>query len=238
MNFIERFLFQPPGGQFREYIGISALFEPNDLALYQKLIATPLAMPKKPMGVIFAADYQKVASRLPMTSYQEWAVSLRCNWKGEEGWYCITMPVTKRMPRNGGVMIGFPKYVVDSIHLTQQNQGWLAQSIFNGKPQVSLEFTPGLSRQPAEWEKVFLDDETFFKHDPSFQLVPPSRGPKLNRVMLEFVVPSQWSPVNGMVQIKVDPSEPWAGLVKPGEAYAGSFNHFKGGSNIIWTVVS
>jgi hypothetical protein len=236
MSMFNRFLFKPPGGQFREYIGLSTYFLTENLDLYRKLLPKEFSMPEQPIIYMFAAHYQKVVP-WPLSPYQEWAVSLSCICNGEPGIHCITMPVTKWLPRNGGRMIGFPKYIVDSISLERHEQGWLARSMYEGRQQVSLEFKPGLTRQLAPWEDDLLADEAFFKQIATFQLVPPSQGPKIYRIIVKDVVPPHWAPENGMLQVKVDPNEPWAGLVKEDEAYPGSFNHFKGGANITWTIV-
>lgn len=236
MNIIDRILFQPPGGQFREYIGINTFFEPNDLSLYQKLIPRQFSMPQIPIVMIFTVDYQNfVGWRLGQ--YQEWGVRLRCVYNSVEGWYCITMPVTKKASMDGGRKIGFPKSIMDSLSLTQNDRGWVAEGMNKGQLRIRLNFSRGLTSQPSAWEKILLDDETFFKQGESFQLVPPSQGPTVYRIHLEHVVPPQWSPENGMVEIIVDPNEPWAGLIKEGNTYFGSFNHFKGGASLTWTVV-
>lgn len=236
MSMINRLLFEPPGGQFREYIGLSAFFVTENLDLYRKLLPKEFSMPDLPVIYMFAADYIKIV-RWPLSPYQEWAVSLSCTYNAEPGIHCITMPVTRWLPMNGGRMIGFPKYIVDSISLDRHDQGWLARGMYKGRQQMSLEFKPGLTRQLTPWEDALLSDEAFFKHIAVFQLVPPSQGPKIYRIIVKDVVPPHWAPENGMLQVKVDPNEPWAGLVKEGEAYPGSFNHFKGGAIITWTVV-
>ncbi len=143
------------------------------------------------------------------------------------------MPVTKRVPMMGGRNLGFPKYIVDSITFTRQGNGWLAQSVFKGKPQLSFEFKPGLTRSLMPWEEEIMADESFFKQNDAFLLVPPAQGPHAQRIRIENVVPAQWSPEPGMVHIEVDQSELWAGLVPPGILFPGCYNHFKGGANLI-----
>ena len=232
MSLINRLLYEPASGQFREYIGLNTFIDPADHDLYKKLIPQPFEMPAQPIVILFAADYLKV-SPWPLTRYQEWAVLLKCAWNGVEGWHCITMPVTKWLPMTGGRRLGFPKYVVDSISVMKQGQGWVAQSIFKGKDQLRMEFQPGLTRSLADWETELNSDESFFKQGDAFLLFPPSQGPRTKRIHLNHVVPAQWSPQEGMVQVSVDRQEPWVDLISEGKFYSGSFNHFIGGANLV-----
>jgi hypothetical protein len=236
MSIFSRLIFEPPGGQFREYIGLSTYFVTENLDLYRKLLPKEFSMPELPVVYMFAANYMKMFP-WPLSPYQEWAVSLSCTYRAEPGIHCITMPVTKWLPMNGGRTIGFPKYIVDSISLEHLDQDWLARGMYKGREQMSLEFRPGLTRQLAPWEDALLADEAFFKQIAIFQLVPPSLGPKIYNINVKYVVPSHWTPQNGMLKVKVDPNEPWAGLVQEDEAFPGTFNHFKGGCNLAWTVV-
>jgi hypothetical protein len=232
MGFINRILNEPAGGQFREYIGLNTFIEPADHDSYRKFLPQAFEMPEQPIVEIFTADYMRV-NPWPLTRYQEWAVLLKCAWKGNEGWHCITMPVTKWIPMVGGRRLGFPKYIVDSISLEQQGQGWTARGLSNGIVQLQMEFHPGLTRSLSNWESQLAADETFFKQGDAFQLFPPSQGPRIKRIHLDNVVPAQWAPEAGMVEIMVSPEEPWAGLVQDGNSYPGSFNHFIGAVNLV-----
>jgi hypothetical protein len=232
MSSINRFLYEPPGGQFREFVGISTTFEPNDLTLYQKLIPKPFSMPEKPLIFAFVADYMKVA-RWPLTRYQEWSIGPICSWNGRTGWYCLTMPVTNWVAMKGGRNLGFPKYIVDRITFTRINQGWQAKSIYKGTTQVIFDFKPGLTRSLTSWEEELMADPSFFKINDQFLFLPPSKGPRIQRVSLEYVIPAQWSQVPGMVHIEVDQNEAWAGLIAMDNSFPGTYNHFVGGVNII-----
>jgi hypothetical protein len=232
MSLINHLLYEPAGGQFREYVGLNAFIDPTDQSLYRKLLPKPFEVPSRPVVMIFAADYLQVAS-WPLTRYQEWAVLLKCIWKGSEGWHCITMPVTKWLPMFGGRRLGFPKFVVDSISLEKQGQGWTARSFINGDVQFQMEFQPGLTRPLSKWESELVLDEAFFKQGDTFLLFPPSQGPQIKRIHLDYVAPAQWAPEAGMVQITVNREEPWADLIPEGNYFPGTFNHFKGGVNLV-----
>lgn len=231
MNIIKRMLFEPRGGMFREFVGVNAFLEPADPSLYQRLLPKPFAMPNRPIVLVFVADYIRVFP-WPMTRYQEWAVLLKSTWDGKDGWYCVTMPVTKWVPMKGGRHLGFPKYIADSITLTKQGESWQAQSKHKGSLQLSICFQPGITRQIAPWEKELLSNKSFFLGD-AYLLVPPGQGPRAQKVRLDHVVSPQWSPEHGMAQIEVNQSEPWAGLVPKGSSFIGTHNHFTGGINLV-----
>ncbi len=231
MSIFKRILFEPPGGMFREFVGVNAFLEPKDSSLYQKLLPKPFDMPNQRVVAIFVADYIKVFP-WPMTRYQEWAVLLKCVWGDKEGWYVVTMPVTNWVPMKGGRYLGFPKYIADAITLISHGEGWKAQSRYKDALQLSIEFRPGTTRQLVSWEKELLSDKSFFKGD-AYLLLPPGQGPRAHKVRLDHVVPAQWSPEIGMVRIDVDQSQPWAGLVPTGSSFPGTCTHFTGGINLV-----
>jgi len=230
-------LFCPPGGQFREYHGITAHLEPGDPSLYQRLLPPPLTVPSRPIVTLYVVDFVRVVP-WPLTRYQEWAVLLKCGLNDEEGWFAVTMPVTKWVPMRGGRHIGFPKYVVDGIMIENRGDAAVATGTHNGIRQVEFDFSPGLTRPLAGWESRLMDDPSFFKGPQNFQLVPPGRGPKMLRITLDHVVEPHWSPRPGMVKARADPGEDWAGLIPEDSAFVGTVNHFVGGVNIVSTSVT
>jgi hypothetical protein len=230
MNILKRRLLAPAGGIFREFVGVNAFIQPKDVSLYEKLLPKPFAMPDQPVVFIFAADYIKVVP-WPMTRYQEWAVLLKSRWHDQEGWYCVTIPVTKWAALMGGRYYGFPKYIAD-ITLARQGEDWIARGIYQGVRQLSMAFHPGITRQLEPWEQVLVSGESFFKGD-ALLLLPPGKGPRAQRVRLDHVVPQHWSPEPGMVRIEVDPGESWVGLVPAGDSFPGTFNHFTGGFSLV-----
>ena len=232
MNFLDRLIFCQPGGQFREYTGITAHLEPRDLSLYRRLLPPPLTLPSRPIVTLYIVDFTRVV-RWPLTRYQEWSVLLKCSLDAHEGWFSITMPVTKWVPMKGGRHIGFPKYVADEIKIEKEGGRFVARGRHKGIEQLRIEFDPGLTRPLAAWEIELMDDPSFFKGPRIFQLVPPGFGPRLLRIKLEHVVEPHWSPLPGMVKVKVDRSESWAGLLREDCPFPGTANHFVGGVNIV-----
>jgi hypothetical protein len=231
MNLLERMVFEPQGGMFREFEGLTAHFEPKDIALYRHLLPEQFAMPSQPIITIFLADYIRVFP-FPMTRYQEWSVLLKTEWKGEAGWYSVTMPVTNWVPMVGGRYLGFPKYVVEEISLAKNDETRVAKSKYKNTTQLELEFHSGLKRQLESWEKELVENESFFKGN-THQLVPPGRGPRAQKIIIRHVIPPMWSPEHGMVCVRVAPYELWKGLVPDGEKFPGTYNHFIGGFNLI-----
>ena len=77
MNILERMIFEPQGGMYREFEGLTTHLEPQDLSLYRKLLPEPFSIPTLPIITIFVADYLRVIP-WPSTRYQEWSVLLKC----------------------------------------------------------------------------------------------------------------------------------------------------------------
>ena len=231
MSIFERLFFEPAGGMFREFDGVKTFLEPKDHVEYRKLLPQPLTMPDAPVVLIFFANYMGVYP-WPMTRYQEWAVALKCVFRGEESWHVAIMAVTKWVPMKGGRYLGFPKYIPDDISLIHVGNCWNAQSRYKGKVQLALEFQPGINRSLAQWENELIGQNSFFS-DYIFQLVPPARGPRVQKVNLEHQRPPSWAPVPGMVKLSIDPSEPWAELVPAETLSPGVYGHFSGGINLV-----
>ncbi len=230
MNWIERRLFTPKGGLFREFTGLMTNFEPKDASLYRDLLPRPFTVPARPIVMIFAADYIRVA--FPLTRYQEWSVLLKSEWNGEAGWYCLTIPVTKWVAKNGGRYLGFPKYIADEITFSGKGETCAAHGKYKNVTQLTLEFHPGLSRELSPWEQELMKNESFFKGD-AHLLVPPGKGPRAQKVILQHILPAKWSPKPGMVRVEVNPNESWKELVPDAGEFPGAYNHFIGGFNLV-----
>ncbi len=231
MNILESLIFEPRGGMFLEFEGLTTHFLPKDPSLYRKLLPEPFGVPCQPVVTIFVADYVRVVP-WPLSRYQEWSVLLKSDWKGEEGWYSVTMPVTKWVAMSGGRYLGFPKYIADEITLVKSGKTRAATSKHKGVVQLALDFHPGITRQLAPWEKELADNESFFKGDLHL-LVPPGRGPMAQKIIFHHVTRPMWSPENGMICVRADRNEAWAGLVPDEGEFPGTYNHFIGGINLI-----
>jgi len=77
--------------------------------IIEKLLPPPLEPTDFPLAMAFVADYPKTNFNVV---YQESALFLRARFKGEEGGYCLAMPVTNDMAMAGGrEVFGFPKKI-------------------------------------------------------------------------------------------------------------------------------
>ena len=102
-----------------------------------------------------------------------------------------------------------------------------------GVVRLSLEYTPGLTRELEDYENEFMDGGVSRLEVPVFQLAPPDEGPTLNRITLKEVVPANWESEQGMVKIHISPDDPWAGLIPDGTVSPGMFQTFTGGNNMV-----
>lgn len=232
MKILERMSFEPRGGLFRELEGLKTNFETKDPSLYRKLLPKPFAMPSRPVVMIYVVDFIRVRWPLTMARYQEWSVLLKSVWKREEGWHAVTMPITSWIAMLAGRLIGFPKYVTDEITLARRGETRVATAKYKSVVQLALEFHLGTTRRLASWEKELAENEEFFQM-PAHQLVPPGRGPRVLKVIGRHVTQPKWTLEHGMIRVRVDPSESWAGLVPDEGEFPGTYHHLIGGSNLI-----
>ena len=77
----------------------------------RQAFAPPLKPAEYPVAMAFVANYPKTNFDV---TYQESALFLRATYEGEEGNYCLAMPVTNDMAMVGGrEFYGFPKKMAD-----------------------------------------------------------------------------------------------------------------------------
>jgi hypothetical protein len=223
-------------GQWQDFPGIFTAIEATDLELYRKILPKEFEMPDRPVVAMFIVDYVIVVP-WPMTPYLEGAVALSCKYKGQDTWHVITMPVTKKVACIGGRLLGFPKYVADEITLKKDGDNWKAKVTHEGVTRMSLEFTPGRTRELTPYEKDVMEGPIMRLEGEIYQLVPPEVGPAIKRIHMEYVVPSNWETNPGMVKITISPDDPWSGLFPQGIVSPGSYQRFTGGNNIKWEKV-
>ncbi len=216
-------------GTWQDFHGIFTVVEPADLELYRELLPDELEMPEQPAVGVFIVDYVIVVP-CPMSPYLEGALGIRCEYNGEVGWYTVTMPLNHWVALEGGRSIGFPKYLAD-VTLAQADENWNGVVTHEGVVRMSLEFTPGLTRDLQPFEEEILSGGLPRLETTIFQVVPPSEGSDLRRITLSDKVPANWeSSTQGMVEIHISPDDPWAGLIDPdGIPPAGLFQVFTGG---------
>jgi len=76
-----------------------------------KLLPPPLKPANQPIAMAFVANYPRTNFDVV---YKESALFLRAVYNGEEGGYCLSMPVTNDMAMAAGrEFLGFPKKMAD-----------------------------------------------------------------------------------------------------------------------------
>ncbi len=92
--------------------------------IISKLLPPPLKPAKHPVAMAFVANYP--ATNFDVV-YKESALFLRAEYNGEEGGYCLSMPVTNDIAMAAGrEFLGFPKKMAE-IHLKKDLdsvEGW------------------------------------------------------------------------------------------------------------------
>ena len=89
-----------------------------------RLLPAPLKPAGEPVAMAFVANYPRTNFDVV---YKESALFIRAAYNGEEGNYCLAMPVTNDIAMAGGrEVFGFPKKIAD-IDITRQGEtvsGW------------------------------------------------------------------------------------------------------------------
>lgn len=92
--------------------------------IIEKLLPLPLKPTTHPIALAFIADYPSTNFDV---AYREGALFISAEFDGEEGSYCLSMPVTSDMAMAGGrEFFGFPKKMAD-IHYRKDGEsieGW------------------------------------------------------------------------------------------------------------------
>ena len=77
------------------------------IGVVERLLPPPLKPATEPVGIVFIANYPKTNFGV---TYLESALFLTANYNGDEGIYCLAMPVTNDMALIGGrEVFGYPK---------------------------------------------------------------------------------------------------------------------------------
>lgn len=117
-----------------------------------RLLPAPLMPTADPVAMAFVAWYPRTNFDV---TYHETALFLRASFNGEEGLYCLAMPVTSDMAMIGGrELYGFPKKIAD-IHMFKDGDvvgGWTER---RGVRFMELEAKlTGSFNDPAAQEKI------------------------------------------------------------------------------------
>ncbi len=171
--------------------------------IVQNLLPPPLLPTDSPDGLIFIAEYPETNLG---PGYREAALYLKCRYEGEEGTYCLSMPITaEARMHNGRNIFGLPKKMAD-IHFEQSETeayGWVER---NGVRfvEVRIQLAGSLPQVPPTGP-TFL-----FKAMPRIDLQPGFDGPVLLARQQTDVEMKRFD--IGVPEITLRPSQtdPWA----------------------------
>jgi len=108
----------------------------TDQDVVKRIIPEPLKPLAEPFAMAFMAKYPKTSFG---SVYNEAALFLLVEYKGEPGGYCLTMPVTEDMALIGGREIfGFPKKIADEISLERTENGVKGRYVRKGIELMNL----------------------------------------------------------------------------------------------------
>jgi hypothetical protein len=232
-----------PIGRFHDSLVIRASLEPQDLKLYRKLLPKEFDMPGTPTVWVDITEHQRVS--LPLSPYRLARIQLLGTYRGEEGWYVLTLPETAWAPVKFGQTVGYPKYVVDSILFEQTQTGWRGRAGNKGQNILSLEFVPDPSMET--WFEQLTRSSCMtiarqllpaYKYKTTFVLLPDEHRQDAARkarvvkaTIAPFGIPSI-TETYGKVRISVNQNAPWAGLFPKNAIVKGAFRKFSGDWNI------
>lgn len=185
--------------------------------IVERLLPPPLRPGKRPLVVAFVANYPRTNFDV---SYLESALFLRAEFNGEEGNYCLSMPVTEDMAMAGGREIyGYPKKIgqIQFNRIGDNVKGWAERRgvrFFEVRAKLTGKFN--VEEAQDIFAEVFnLNTDPIivvaynFKHFPAPEGDGFDYNPRLIREEVEF---RPHTIELGEVEIILQPSDydPWA----------------------------
>lgn len=201
-------VFQPTGMLLAERV-VFGVFEPADHGVYVDLIPPPFSPSHAPKVYVYVVSFDEV-SPWPLAPYREASVFISVRHGRMEGWYPLTMPVTGRVPLQGGRRRGFPKEMA-AVSLSESGQGWVGSAIRDNQLLLRVEVA-----RATEIGDDFDDPGTPYSGVPILNLVPPLSGPKVVMTTVETLVPSVVTRYAGEMTTGADPGYPWSPLLQSG----------------------
>lgn len=190
----------------RQFVGaqmMGVMFQTKP-EIVTRLLPPPLEPTGMPGGLIFIAQYPETNLG---PGYREAALYLNCQYAGEMGTYCLSMPIDSEPNRmhNGRDIFGLPKKMA-SIHLEREDK-----RVYGYVERMGVRFVEIELNLSGELEQVPPTGPSFtFKASPRIDLTPGFDGPVLlcrqqtDVAMKRFEI--------GMPQVTLRPStaDPWA----------------------------
>ncbi len=103
---------------FRNAEMLFAIFRTN-MNFVREILPHPLMPTKDALATAFVARYPETNFGL---TYNEGALFIHCEYRGEKGFYCLSMPVDDDIAMiSGRESYGYPKKIADKITLEQEN---------------------------------------------------------------------------------------------------------------------
>lgn len=183
--------------------------------IVKRLLPPPLKPARKPLATAFVANYPRTNFGV---SYLESALLLRAEFNGEEGNYCLSMPVTNDIAMAAGREIfGYPKKIAN---IQFNRRGKVAEGLAERHGVRFFEVRAELTGKFNVDEAQGIFGEVFgtggsrvavsynFKHFPSPEGMGFDYHPRLVREEVEFRPNSTEA---GKAEILLQPSdyEPW-----------------------------
>ena len=168
-----------------------------------KLLPPPLEPTDSPDGLIFIAQYPETNLG---PGYREAALYLKCRYQGEEGTYCLSMPITaEARMHNGRDIFGLPKKMAN-IHFERQGDqvyGYVER--FGTRfVEIKIQLAGALPNGP-ETGPTFL-----FKAMPRIDLQPGFDGPVLLAKQRTVVDAKTFEVGLPEITLRPSPTDPWA----------------------------
>lgn len=182
-----------------------------------RLLPPPLKPAANPIAMAFVANYPRTNFDV---TYRESALFLRAEFEGEEGGYCLSMPVTNDIAMAGGREIfGFPKKIADVQLIRKGNtyEGWTERRgirFMEIRAQMTGKFNVGDAQGMVMGADIHPDGSTEgvsynFKHFPA----PEGMGFDYNPRLVKQVTTMRPKEVQiGEAEVLLHPSDydPWA----------------------------
>jgi acetoacetate decarboxylase len=184
-----QFLSQYPGA---EMVLVSFRTDPKTVAA---ILPRPLRPAGEPLGAAFVAHYPQTNFGV---TYHEGALFVAAQYRGERGWYCLSMPADNDTAVIGGrEQLGWPKKMADRITLDRDGPHVAGSVVRHGAELLRVEgefadpqppgshllgvAAAGLDGRPCEKVVSFL-----FKYFPAADGGPFEHSPELIRHVALF----------------------------------------------------